>query len=84
LQLLDALRFALVRLAALLGARWNACSSAWVRCGVASTHAQPSARTSAAMPACRAPAFQQRGIGQIHARIAFREQVAADATACLP
>jgi hypothetical protein len=31
-----------------------------------------------------APAFQQRGIGQIHARIAFREQVAADAAACLP
>jgi hypothetical protein len=26
--------------------------------------------------------FQQRGIGQIHARIAFREQVAADAAAC--
>ncbi|KAG0735907.1 hypothetical protein G6F24_018554 [Rhizopus arrhizus] len=36
-----------------LGARWKACRSAWVTPGVASTHAQPSAFTSAAMPASR-------------------------------
>jgi hypothetical protein len=51
LQLLDALRFALVRTRRSLGARWKACRSAWVTPGVASTHAQPSAFTSAAIPA---------------------------------
>jgi hypothetical protein len=57
LQLLDALRFALVRFAALLGARWKACRSAWVTPGVASTHAQPSAAPRRrCLPACLAPA----------------------------
>ncbi len=52
--------------------------------GVASTHAQPSALHvggDARQLVLRQP-FQQRGIGQVHARIAFREQVTADAAAC--
>jgi hypothetical protein len=64
-----------------LGARWKACRSAWVTPGVAPAALGADSGGDACQLVLRQP-FQQRGIGQIHARIAFREQVAADAAAC--
>jgi hypothetical protein len=84
LQLLDALRFALVRLAALPRRTLEGVQVGMghARRGI---HPRPALGLHLGGDACqlvlRQP-FQQRGIGQIHARIAFREQVAADATAC--
>jgi hypothetical protein len=84
LQLLDALRFALVRLAAFPRRTLEGVQVGMghARRGI---HPRPALGLHLGGDACqlvlRQP-FQQRGIGQIHARIAFREQVAADATAC--
>jgi hypothetical protein len=84
LQLLDALRLALGRFAPLPRGTLESVQVGMGHAG-RSIHPCPllganSGGNVSQLVLCQA--FQQRGIGQIHTRVTFREQVAAHATAC--
>mmetsp|Transcript_5956 Transcript_5956/g.23577 ORF Transcript_5956/g.23577 Transcript_5956/m.23577 type:complete len:408 (+) Transcript_5956:3722-4945(+) len=84
LQLLDALRFALVGFAPLSRSTLEGVqvSVGHARRGIGPSPALGLHFGGDARQLVLCQPFQQRGVGQVHARITFREQVAADAAAC--